>query len=88
MGPSHLERIAKEELFPDLSRHQPFGLTEGSVTTGDVYILAYFKKNNPSAEHIARYIYGDLSKKIKAKGVKLARIKVAESRGCWAVYSR
>ena len=54
----------------------------------DLNAIAYFKKNNPSAEHIARYIYGNLSKKIKAKGVKLARIKVAESRGCWAVYSR
>lgn len=47
-----------------------------------------FNKINPSAENIARFVYEKLSKKIKSKTARVARVKIAESRGCWAIYSR
>jgi 6-pyruvoyltetrahydropterin/6-carboxytetrahydropterin synthase len=54
----------------------------------DLNELPVFRKQNPSAENIARYVYKELSKKINSRRIKLARIKVAESRGCWATYQK
>jgi 6-pyruvoyltetrahydropterin/6-carboxytetrahydropterin synthase len=50
--------------------------------------LPAFGKVNPSAENIARFVYDRLAKKIVARGVRLVRIRVAESTGCWATYGR
>lgn len=44
--------------------------------------LPYFKKNNPTSENIAKYIYD----KIKAQGVKLKLVTVWESENSAATY--
>ena len=46
----------------------------------------FFKKNNPSAENIARFIYEELTKKLKRKAVKVSRVKVWESDNSCAIY--
>lgn len=52
----------------------------------DLNKLPYFKKANPSAENIAKYIYIDLKKSLKIKGVKLNRVRVWETRDSCATY--
>jgi 6-pyruvoyltetrahydropterin/6-carboxytetrahydropterin synthase len=47
----------------------------------------HFKKNNPSAEVVARYIYEKLET-IMPKNVKLEHVKVVEEPGCWAKFSK
>jgi 6-pyruvoyltetrahydropterin/6-carboxytetrahydropterin synthase len=47
-----------------------------------------FDRINPSAENISRFVYRKLAPKVKGKRTRLARVRVAESAGCWAVYSR
>ncbi len=47
--------------------------------------LDYFKQNNPSAEHVAKYIYDRLAPALPA-GVKLEYIAVDEQPGCRAEY--
>ena len=54
----------------------------------DLNALPAFEKVNPSAENIARFVYDRLARKIVARGVRLERIRVAESDGCWATYGR
>jgi 6-pyruvoyltetrahydropterin/6-carboxytetrahydropterin synthase len=44
--------------------------------------LPAFKKLNPTSENIARYIYGQLKKKIKG----LSSVIVWENDSCWAKY--
>lgn len=43
-------------------------------------------RNNPTTENIAKYIYGQLSKKIKIPGLRCEKIIVCESRDCSAAY--
>ncbi len=47
--------------------------------------IDYFKKNNPSAENVAKYIYECLKPKIP-KEVRLSSITVFEQSGCSARY--
>jgi 6-pyruvoyltetrahydropterin/6-carboxytetrahydropterin synthase len=54
----------------------------------DLNTVPPFDKINPSAENIARFVYEKLAKKLRPARVKVARVKVAESAGCWASYSR
>lgn len=49
--------------------------------------IAYFQRNNPSAENVARYIYEKLAGKLPA-GVELQSIKVGEEAGCWAKFGK
>lgn len=53
----------------------------------DLDRLAYFRNVNPSAENIARYIYINLKKSLKIKGVKLIRVSVWETKDSCATYS-
>lgn len=46
--------------------------------------IEYFKKNNPSSEHIAKYIYAHLKKELS--GYKLQEVKVWETDTSCAVY--
>lgn len=46
--------------------------------------LNYFKKNNPTSENIARYIYENL--KFKIKNLKLKGVKVYETENSSASY--
>ncbi len=48
--------------------------------------LAPFKKANPSAENISKHIYAELKKKVKLKGVKVARVSVWETERSCATY--
>ncbi len=52
----------------------------------DLNKLPYFKKANPSAENIARYIYVNLKKSLKIEGVKLNSVRVWETRDSCATY--
>ena len=49
--------------------------------------IAYFQRNNPSAENVAKYIYDKLAARLP-EGVELQGIKVGEEPGCWAKFSR
>ena len=57
--------------------------------------LAYFKKNNPTSENLARYIYGKLyrksqiaNRKSQMVNGKLQEVTVWESDNCSATYSK
>lgn len=48
--------------------------------------LKAFKKQNPSAENIARYIYNELQKSIKQKEIFVKSVSVWESEASCATY--
>jgi 6-pyruvoyltetrahydropterin/6-carboxytetrahydropterin synthase len=52
----------------------------------DLNKLAFFRKNNPSAENIARYIYIKLKGAVGLKGACLRRVSVWETKDSRAVY--
>jgi 6-pyruvoyltetrahydropterin/6-carboxytetrahydropterin synthase len=52
----------------------------------DLNELEPFKSVNPSSENIARYLYGELSKKINANGIRVSKVKVCETPGAGAFY--
>ena len=47
--------------------------------------IDYFRRNNPSAENVAKYIYEKLHNKLP-KGVKLRNIRIIEEPGCSAEF--
>ena len=47
----------------------------------------YFRRNNPSAENVAKYIFDKLEPKLP-NGVKLRSVKVVEEAGCSAKFSK
>lgn len=49
--------------------------------------LTFFKKINPSAENIAKHIYMNFKKSLKAKGIKLTCVRVWETKDSCATYS-
>jgi 6-pyruvoyltetrahydropterin/6-carboxytetrahydropterin synthase len=61
-------------------------ITEG-FGSGRLDSIDYFKRHNPSAENVAKYIYGKLEPKMP-KGVKLRSIRVVEELGCSAKFSK
>ncbi|MDP2942439.1 MAG: 6-carboxytetrahydropterin synthase QueD [Candidatus Omnitrophota bacterium] len=52
----------------------------------DLNRINFFKKGNPSAENIAKYIYINLKKTIKSKSAFLRRISVWETKDSCATY--
>ena len=48
--------------------------------------LPYFKKNNPSAESLAKYIYDSIRRPLKAKKVKISKVTVWETGRASAAY--
>ncbi|MCF7907532.1 MAG: 6-carboxytetrahydropterin synthase QueD [Candidatus Omnitrophica bacterium] len=48
--------------------------------------LEYFKKNNPSSEEIAKYVFIELEPVISAKGCILDEIRVWETDNSCAIY--
>ena len=48
--------------------------------------ISYFRQNNPSAENVAKYIYGRLRASVP-ESVKLRSVRVMEEPGCWAEFS-
>ncbi|MFQ6036378.1 MAG: 6-pyruvoyl tetrahydropterin synthase family protein [Sedimentisphaerales bacterium] len=49
--------------------------------------IDYFRRNSPSAENVAKYIYEKLEPKLP-KGLKLQGIRVIEEPGCSAGFSK
>lgn len=49
--------------------------------------LPYFKKNNPTSEKIAQFIYGNLKKLIKEKSLILRKVSVWETKDSQADFS-
>ena len=46
----------------------------------------YFQKDNPSAENIAKWFYGQISKRVNTERVKVTRVDVWETDVCCASY--
>lgn len=46
----------------------------------------YFKKNNPTSENIAKFIYERLAQKIKRKKYAISKVSVWETAGSRATY--
>lgn len=57
-----------------------------SLDHRDLNGIAFFKKVNPSAENIAKYIFADLKKALKGEKVSLRRVSVWETRDSRATY--
>lgn len=49
--------------------------------------IDYFKRNNPSAENVAKYIFDKLEPQLP-KSVKLRSVKVVEEPGCSAKFGK
>jgi 6-pyruvoyltetrahydropterin/6-carboxytetrahydropterin synthase len=45
-----------------------------------------FRDQSPSAEAVARYVFGELKRALGAQGGLLRRVRIAEAPGCSAVY--
>lgn len=52
----------------------------------DLNKIAFFKKNNSSAENISKYIYINLKRTVESKTIKLKRVRVWETRESAATY--
>jgi len=52
----------------------------------DLNELELFKSVNPSAENIAKYLYGELSKRLNADATRVSKVKVSETPGAGAFY--
>lgn len=50
--------------------------------------ISYFKKNNPTSENIARYLFDRLDRQLKKGLVCLSEVTVWESDNCSATYYR
>jgi 6-pyruvoyltetrahydropterin/6-carboxytetrahydropterin synthase len=48
--------------------------------------LEPFRNVNPSSENIARFLYGELAKKLNADSVRISKVKVSETPGAGAFY--
>jgi 6-pyruvoyltetrahydropterin/6-carboxytetrahydropterin synthase len=49
--------------------------------------IGYFRRNNPSAENVAKYVYEKLEPQLP-DDVKLVWVRVVEDRGCSAKFSK
>jgi 6-pyruvoyltetrahydropterin/6-carboxytetrahydropterin synthase len=50
--------------------------------------LPFFKKTNPTAENIAKFIFDELVPKLNSSNYRLRRVRVSETAGTAAYYSR
>jgi 6-pyruvoyltetrahydropterin/6-carboxytetrahydropterin synthase len=48
--------------------------------------LEPFRNVNPSSENIARFLYGELSKKLNSESARISKVKVSETPGAGACY--
>jgi 6-pyruvoyltetrahydropterin/6-carboxytetrahydropterin synthase len=48
--------------------------------------LPAFRNVNPSSENVARYLYGELVRRIQSDRVKVSRVRVSETPETFAVY--
>ena len=81
-------RLNKMGLLMDFNRLKTLlGNITAELQTGRIEKLPYFRKNNSSAEAIAKYIYEKLSPKLP-KNVRLKYVKIVEEPGCSAKFGR
>ena len=45
-----------------------------------------FKKDNPTSENIAKFLYQELGKQLNSDGLKVSKVKVSETPGAGAFY--
>jgi 6-pyruvoyltetrahydropterin/6-carboxytetrahydropterin synthase len=70
--------------------HQLKAMIDGIIAELDNAALSkidYFRRNNPSAENVAKYIYEKLEPKLP-EGLRLCSIKVVEEPGCSAKFAK
>ena len=48
--------------------------------------IAYFKKNNPTSEHIARYVFEHMKKRVQKNHLRIAKVTIWESDTACATY--
>ena len=53
---------------------------------GHLNELPPFRKDNPSSENLARFLYGELVRSLQSERVKVARVRVSETPETGAVY--
>jgi 6-pyruvoyltetrahydropterin/6-carboxytetrahydropterin synthase len=69
-------RVVKDHVQDVLS-----GLDHGYLNE-----LPAFRNINPSSENVARYLYGELVKRIQSDRIKVSRVRVSETPNTGAVY--
>lgn len=84
VGAKKLDRIGIALDFKSLKQKLSGVLAE--LDHRDLNKLAFFKKANPSAENIAKYVYVNLKKSLKTKGIKLNCVRVWETQDSCATY--
>jgi len=52
----------------------------------DLNILPQFQNENPSSENVAKYLYQELRRSLQAPGVRLTKVRVAETPACGVWY--
>jgi 6-pyruvoyltetrahydropterin/6-carboxytetrahydropterin synthase len=65
-------------------------MLDGAVSDfdeADLDTIDYFRRNNPSAENVAKCVYERLRDKLPDT-VQLRSVSVMEDAGCWASYGR
>ena len=53
----------------------------------DLNEMDYFKEHNPTAEHIAKYLFDNLSAKLSDERVRVSKVTVYETPNCAASFS-
>jgi 6-pyruvoyltetrahydropterin/6-carboxytetrahydropterin synthase len=48
--------------------------------------LSIFRDENPTSENIARFIFGELVKKLNSEAVSVSKVKIAETAGAGVYY--
>jgi 6-pyruvoyltetrahydropterin/6-carboxytetrahydropterin synthase len=69
-------RVIKENVKDVLQGLDHFNMNE----------LPAFQEDNPTSENIAKYLYGELSKRIDSDQVKVSKVKVSETPNAGAFY--
>lgn len=52
----------------------------------DLNDLPLFRRQNPTSENIARFLFGELSSRLNTAAVRISKIKVSETPGAGAFY--
>lgn len=71
--------------FVDLKREVNTLIDEMDHT--DLNEMEYFKEHNPTAEHIAKYLFDRLSAKLSDERVRVSKVTVYETPNCAASFS-
>lgn len=70
--------------FRDVKKAVKIALEELDHT--DLNTLPQFHNENPSSENVAKYLYRQLKKNLEGPGVRLTKVRVAETPSCGVTY--